>query len=502
METGQRGVPVRSGPEAGRARRVPARGVRRRRGVAPGGGFAARRSRLGGHVHRRPGSPLRRRRHRGRRWGHRGRPASRPPPRALRGGGTAGGGRDGTRLSCPRSAPVARRCDQGRGQVFERARRVAAVRAGGAGRGRAHPSQHPRRPRRRQRRRRGLHRRGAAGGGNAARAPARRAARPEAVPGLRAADRGRPGGGARERDRPPRPEARKPVRDPGRPGQGPRLRPREASADDRVRRSAGHGLAHPAGSPARDRGLHGPRAGARPAGGRALGRFLLRLRALRDALRPSRVRRRLSGGGDERDPDPGATRHRGTPPLDRRDPATLPGEEAGGPLPLGAGPRRGPRRGRRSGRAIRSAGAAAARGRRALDRRPAFHGHEPGTGPGILLRGNGGGADQRAGQGRRPARRRPDLGLPVQGRKRESPPHRRGAGRGQGPGWKHPEGGHPAADHGPARERRRRLLPLVGALRARGAGHLCRPGRDRRPRGGGPAPQARSAPGAHPPLHR
>ena len=125
----------------------------------------------------------------------------------------------------------ARGRDQGpAGVVLAGRRPPPPLRAGGQGGGRPQPPQHHGRLRHRHARRRALRRPGAARGRDAARGARRRQAPAAQGDRLRAPDRPRPRGGAREGHRPPGPEAREPLRHERRPRQDPRLRPGQADA--------------------------------------------------------------------------------------------------------------------------------------------------------------------------------------------------------------------------------------------------------------------------------
>ena len=123
----------------------------------------------------------------------------------------------------------------------------------------------------------------------------------------------------------------------------------------------------------------------------------------------------------------------------------------------------------------------------ALGGGPALRGHEPAEGPGVLLRRDGGGADQRPHPDPGPAGRVADLVLPVQGqggrRARDRP----------APGRPHPARGERAdgrgadADRGAADQRGRRLPALVVPVRPGDEGRLRGPGRDRRQRSSPPS---------------
>ena len=125
----------------------------------------------------------------------------------------------------------------------------------------------------------------------------------------RAADRRSARGGARARDHPSRSETGQHQADRRRRREGARLRPREGARS--ASRSGGPTAVlpastrrrspnpdHAAGVDSRHRGLHGPGAGARPAGGQARRHLGVRRRGLRDADRPSAVRGRNALGHD------------------------------------------------------------------------------------------------------------------------------------------------------------------------------------------------------------
>ena len=154
-------------------------------------------------------------------------------------------------------------------------------------------------------------------------------------------------GGARERDRPPGPEAREPVPDERRAGEDPRLRPREADAARRAERAADEPSdgrsADGAGRRHGDARVHVARAGEGQARGPAIGPVLLRRDPLRDALGRPRVPPRLGGRNHVGDPARGAAGSLGDeqerPAGSGADRAALPGEEPGGAVLLGARPR-------------------------------------------------------------------------------------------------------------------------------------------------------------------
>ena len=209
-------------------------------------------------------------------------------------------GRHGCGLPGARPAPgplggpedPARRQDLG-------SRAPPALRAGGQGRLRPEPPEHRHHLRHRRSRRRPLHRHGTRPGRDARHA--HRSQGPAAQKGARhrGAARRRPGEGARRRYHPPRPEAVQHHGDPGRRREDPRLRPRETG---RTRRTCRRRSLHPNGrSVAADRRRHDPGhlrlhvagAGRRQAGRCALGRLLVRIGVVRDALRaPARSRAR------------------------------------------------------------------------------------------------------------------------------------------------------------------------------------------------------------------
>ena len=147
----------------------------------------------------------------------------------------------------------------------------------------------------------------------------------------RAADGGRGRSGAREGHAPPRSEAGQHQGHSRRRGQGARLRTRQGVRGRSGARGESKDLAHARGHRRRrhsgDGRLHEPRAGARTAGRQAHRHLGVRLRALRDADRSSRVR------GADADRHPGSdsrarARLGGTAGDD-----TVPGARAPGALP-------------------------------------------------------------------------------------------------------------------------------------------------------------------------
>ena len=161
---------------------------------------------------------------------------------------------------------------------------------------------------------------------------------------LRAADRARPGGGAREGDRPPGPEAREPLRHEGRPGQDPRLRPGEADASNEARPDA---TSLPTAAGATEPGvvlgtlgyMSPEQVKGKPADARSR-HLLLRRDPLRDARRARRAstatrrrRRCRRSCGRSRRTSPSRTRRLARPRADR---PPLPREEPRAALPLGA----------------------------------------------------------------------------------------------------------------------------------------------------------------------
>ena len=273
-------------------------------------------------------------------------PRGRNEARSLRGPRPARRRGDGRGLPRARRAAEARRRGQGAALVVRAGPRTPApLRAGSAVGRRAQPPEHHVGLRARRVRGFSVHRHGAPRGRDAARAAlGRRAARAQ---GHRLRDPGRPraGGGAREGDRSPGPEAREPLRDERRPGQDPRLRPRQADAGRRRGRAADEPAdrrRHRARRRARHARLHGARAGQGKEGRRALGHLLVRRRPLRDDLGLARLPPRVGGGDDVGDPAGGPAgplgdqqeRRAGARP--RR--AALPREESRGALPLGARP--------------------------------------------------------------------------------------------------------------------------------------------------------------------
>ena len=148
-------------------------------------------------------------------------------------------------------------------------------------------------------------------GRDAGGAAARRRPRPAGCRGARhrPPDRRRARRGARTRRRPPRPEAGQHQDHAGRRREGARLRARQRRDPTKP---AGADLSHSptitSGGTARrrdsrHRGLHESRAGARQAGRQAHRHLGVRLRAVRNAHRPARVRRRDRVGHDRRDPE-------------------------------------------------------------------------------------------------------------------------------------------------------------------------------------------------------
>ena len=256
--------------------------------------------------------------------------------------------------------------DQGpAGVVLQRSRAPGALRARGEGPGESQPSAHrgdlrPRGGRGREgagpRAGRGADARRASGAGTAA---ARGGARD------RPPDRRGARGGARQGDRPPRPEAGERQAHRRRQGEGARLRPRQgarpddqlgllglaarALADDVARRDDAGG--HP-----RHRRLHEPGAGARRQRRPPRRRLGVRRRAVRDALRPHALRR------------PDGLRHAGLGAQGRARPGAAAAVDAGAHP---AAPRTLPAQGRPAAAALdrrrpdHDRGGAARRGRRA-----------------------------------------------------------------------------------------------------------------------------------------
>ena len=255
-----------------------------------------------------------------------------------------------------------------------RPRAAQPLRARGARRVGAQPSEHRHRLRDRQRRRRRLHRDGARRGRDARRCRSRAAWRST----RRSATRRR--SARRSRRRTPRASCTatsSPQRDreAGRPGQGAGLRPgqaggrrrastprrrRERRADESAVASWRHGRVHVAG------------AGGGQAARRAQRHLLVRRRALRDADRPAAVRGRQRSAGAERDPArhaaAGSVASEGAARGARAHPGQGAREGRRVPLPARRGrrgrpearPARGARRARRSGQPAVSQGRRAA----------------------------------------------------------------------------------------------------------------------------------------------
>ena len=253
---------------------------------------------------------------------------------ALRSSRSARGGGNGRGLSGSRREVEAR----GRGEgaaalLLERSGEAAPLRAGGPGGGRLEPSQHPGHLRHRHGGGGAVHRLGAAGRRNAARAPLGRSAPGAQGDRLRPADRSWTRGGAREGDRAPRPEAREPLRHAGRARQDPRLRSGILAAARRGRKRASgrgrpsrgnnqsdgnsNGVWNRAGRRPGDAGLHVARAGAGPGRRCSIRHLRVRRDPLRDALGKAGLPRRVRRRHDERDPDEGAAGPLRNQPFDR-----------------------------------------------------------------------------------------------------------------------------------------------------------------------------------------
>ena len=179
-------------------------------------------------------------------------------------------------------------------------RSPAPLRAGGAGRGGAQPSEHARALRRRHARRRALPRVRAARGRDAARArSARGAAAAAQGRRLRRPDRERPRRRARQGHRAPRPQAGEPVRHHTTGGSRsstsawPSDEARLAGADASVETVSSP---HRAGRGARHGRLHVAGAGARPARRSSRGHLRVRRGALRDGDRAAGLLGRDVGG--------------------------------------------------------------------------------------------------------------------------------------------------------------------------------------------------------------
>ena len=218
----------------------------------------------------------------------------RSPARPLRDHGRDRRRRDGSRLQGHRPEAAAHGGPQAAAsRAGGRPRSAEPLRARGARRVGAQPSEHRHRPRDRQRRRRRLHRDGARRGRDARR-PDR--ARPRSGQGarLRGADRRGARGRARRGHRAPRPQASQRDREAGRPGQGAGLRPGQAGGRRPRRHPCGDGERRPrvrGRVRGRNRRVHVAGAGGRQAARRAQRHLLVRHRALRDADRPAAVRR-------------------------------------------------------------------------------------------------------------------------------------------------------------------------------------------------------------------
>ena len=218
----------------------------------------------------------------------------------------AGPGRPGDRLQGRGPAAQPHRRDQGpeAGARLERDR-AAALRARGGPVLRPRQPAHPGRLRHRGDGRPLLHRAAVRGGAD----PQAVHGRPAARDALRALDRDparrRPRGGPRERDRPPRPQARQHHRRARRPGEDPRLRPRQ---DARAGRRGGRqrDAVEDRRSPDRDRralrldGLQLAGAGLGPGRRPPHRRVQPRRRAVRDGHRRRPVPRPPRGRGAER----------------------------------------------------------------------------------------------------------------------------------------------------------------------------------------------------------
>ena len=285
-------------------------------------------------------------------------PDRRDTARSVRGREPPGGGRDGRGLPRARHAAAPPGGGEGPARLAGRRPRAhAPLRAGGPRRRLAQPPEHRRHPRHRPPvRRLALRRLRAAGGRDPAPADGRDGAARAQGDGLRDPDRARAGRGAREGDRPPRPEAGQHLPDPRRRGEDPRLRPGQVRARPLRGRAGGRALGGRHQRPAHrgrhrpgHRGLHGAGAGARRRRRPSLGHLLLRRAAVRDAHRPARLQGPLRGRDPERDPQGRAAADDGQQPHAAAgagaDRLPLPGEEPGRALPVRARPRlrhRGP----------------------------------------------------------------------------------------------------------------------------------------------------------------
>ena len=131
-------------------------------------------------------------------------------------------------------------------------------------------------------------------------------------------------------------------------------------------------------------------------------------------------------------------------------------------------------RGRRAGAgpAIRRAGAATSRGGgRAIGRRAAVRGHEPGARPGVLLRRDGRGDHHRAHARSGVARRGTHVELRVQESRRRRARDRSTTRCQHGSRGQRPQGRQSVARHGAAHRRRNGVPSLVRALGPNGRGH-------------------------------
>jgi len=229
-------------------------------------------------------------------------------PRSLSNHCAARQRRNGRSLSSARSTARSRCRRQSAARRTHRGlRSTAAIRAGGAGRGCAEPSEHPRRVRRRHARGHAVRRLGAPRGRDASRAPRWRRAVDAAGHRVRLAARARTRGRARERHRPSRSEAGERLHHERRAREGSRFRSREAGRNGERCRCAdgarGAACEHRPRHGARHRGLHVARAGARPGERSPVGHLLDGRRPLRDAFGQASLQRRFIGRDDARDPE-------------------------------------------------------------------------------------------------------------------------------------------------------------------------------------------------------
>ena len=269
--------------------------------------------------------------------------ASRP----LRGGGTSRRRRHGRGVPGPRFAAQPGRRGQGR-RLGSRRRPRAPPSVRGRGSSGGGPQPPERAVGLRHRPARGLAVRGLRAPGGRDPAPASQSGAASMAQGRRDRRAGVPGAGGRPRPghRAPGPQAGEPVPHPGRSGEDPGLRPRQAQREPgRGRGRSRDPRRDRAGVTAGDARLHVSGAGSGRAGRRAVGHLRPRGDALRDALGAFCLRAAHARRDGERDPRPRPRPDRLL--LDERPGAAgaraarapLPGEGAGGALPVGSRPR-------------------------------------------------------------------------------------------------------------------------------------------------------------------